>query len=83
MKLEKNRISAWYASELITQHVLRQLNIDHTNYRVAYVDLKKQVCIGMSLNLREEAIRWQNTLDAMKQDGTYARILERNHIRAP
>ncbi len=83
LKLRANRISAWYASELITQHVLRQLNIDHTNYRVAYVDFKMQVCIGMSLNLRKEATRWQNTLDAMKQDGTYAKILERNHIQAP
>ena len=83
LKLAANRISAWYASELITQHVLRQLNIDHMNYRVAYVDFEMQVYIGMSLNLKDEATRWQHALDAMKQDGTYAKILERNHIQAP
>ncbi len=83
LKLEKNRISAWYASELITQHVMRQLKIDHTNYRVAYIDLHMQVYIGMSLNLKDEATRWQHALNAMKQDGTYARILKHHHIPAP
>ncbi len=83
LKFEKGRIDAWYASELIARHVMRQLDIDHSNYKVAHIDIRMKVYIGMSLNLIDEAKRWQSILDEMKQDGTFARILNTYHIPIP
>lgn len=81
-KLKEGRIDAWYAGELIILHIIRTRNLNPGDYKLAFVDIPMEMYIGASLNLKDQAEKWQEALDEMKKDGTYKKILEDNFINS-
>jgi len=80
-KLEANRINSWFVADLIGQHTIRQQKKKMSDYRVSFVAGDLIFYIGMSLNMKDLAQKWQKILDSMKADGTYAKILKDNFIK--
>ena len=70
------RLDAWYTSDLITQHTMKQLGEDLTKIRRSVSSHRIDMYIAASLQVPNDVVaQWQAHLDAMKADGAYEAIL--------
>ena len=76
-KLLKGRLDAWYAAERIMMHTIDKEGFDKNEFKVGFVDRELIFYIGASKSLATLAAAWQKTLDEMKSDGTYQKIVDR------
>ena len=77
--LGAHRIDAWYSTDLILHHTIESLGIDPKEIRIALQDIDVEMYIAASLSVPDEVVlKWQNSLDAMKDSGRYQAILEVN-----
>ena len=77
--LGAHRIDAWYSTERILYHTIKSLGIDPKEIRIALQDIDVEMYIAASKSIPDELVlKWQDSLDAMKDSGRYQAILEKN-----
>ena len=74
-----HRIDAWYSTSLIIEYTLKSLGFEQKEIRIAFSDTIVEMYIAASLRVPDELVtKWQTSLDAMKADGRYQTIIDRN-----
>lgn len=77
-KLVQGRIDLWITGDLEGIHKAKKAGVDPEQMEVVYEIKKKEYYIAFSKSTPDSDIqKWQYALDAMKQDGTYERILKK------
>lgn len=80
-KLITDRIDAWYTTALMIKSQLKHLGINKTQVKIAFNDLKIEMYLVASLDIKDELVAlWQKKLDEMKSDGSYQAILKKHDI---
>ena len=75
--LLRGDIDLWVSSDLNAHHIVKQAGVSPSRVVLAYPFRKVENYIVFSIETdRVRVDAWQKTLDEMKQDGTYQRIVE-------
>lgn len=75
-KLMAGRIDLWFSSPKEVSLVASQLGIDPSKLKETIVVARQHAYVAFSLKTPDHIIeKWQKTLDEMKSDGTYERIM--------
>lgn len=83
-KLAMGRLDAWVASWNTMLHAQRLAGLDTKALRRGAVALKVGLYLAASRSLdKAQADKWRAALDAIKKDGTYARILQQYQYELP
>ena len=84
LKLIRGRISLWLAGELTARYRAGLKGLDFDLFQPVYKIRTESLYIAFSKSTPDSVIdRWQQTLDAIKQDGTHERIFQRYSHRIP
>ena len=68
------RVDAWVTSDIGRMPLLAEAAYSETDVVLAYTTSTKYLYIAMSLDTADATVAlWQETLDKMKLDGTFAR----------
>jgi len=82
-KLIAGRIDAWYATDLITQGVVKQLGIDKSLIKTAFSEERIDIYIVAAPDVDDKVVGlWQKALDEIKSDGTFLEIMKKYGIDA-
>lgn len=77
-KLATGRIALWHTGRLAAEHHLHRLGEDFDDYSVMMPGKAMPLWIAFNPDTPDTVVRrWQQTLDQIKADGVYARILAR------
>ncbi len=77
-KLLIGRIDLWIAGDLEGIYKAKKVDMDSNDIEIVYEIKTKEYYIAFSKTTPDAEIqKWQAALDAMRQDGTYQKILER------
>lgn len=75
-KLIRGRIDLWITGDLEGVYKARKAKVDPDDIEIVYTIKKKQYYIAFSKNTPDTEVRkWQAALDAMREDGSYERLL--------
>ncbi len=70
------RIDLWISSDHIVFKIAKDIGIDHNNVEEALTIMRAYVYLAFSKGTDDTIVNeWQYTLDAIKKDGTYKRIM--------
>ncbi len=76
--LSMGRIDLWISSNVGIAQICKEANADISEFEEALVVKQAYLYIAFSKNSSEALIKkWQNTLNEIKKDGTYLKILSR------
>jgi len=74
-KLAAGRVDLWFSDNLTMPRVAKQVGMNPSELHLVYTFRKYDLYIAMSKSISSEILdRWRKTLDAMKRDGTFARL---------
>jgi ABC-type amino acid transport substrate-binding protein len=77
-KLLIGRIDLWIAGDLEGIYKAKKAGLDSSDIEIVYEIKTKEYYIAFSKDTPDEEIqKWQAALDAMRQDGTYEKILDK------
>lgn len=78
-KLLGGRIDLWITNTSAANMAARSLGVASSEYEVAYKSVKYTLYLAFSKATPDAIVReWQRTLEAIKKDGTYKKIMSRS-----
>ncbi len=76
-QLEKGRIDMWAYGDLVARWILKEQGFPPEEYETVYVLNESELYFAFSKDTPDEVTQqFQNALDALKDDGTYQKILD-------
>lgn len=77
-KITNNRIDLWAYEENVAKWQLKSAGYDPNNFETVYTLKKAQLYFALNKNTNEKIVnKLQNSLDTLKENGTYQKILDR------
>ena len=77
--MKEKRLNAWYCFVSEANLFLNEDGVMKDGYKKIMQGKPTKIYIGFSKNLKDEAKKWQTSLNTFKQEPEYGKILDRYH----